>query len=85
MKDLHELSREFGEERIAAVMRLTVRAFRDVRRGHCPTTVDHLHLLKLEFPEFDLIRTVDVLARDRIVKRRAHYLRPAYGRSKKTA
>ena len=75
MRDLYELSRQEGADRVAEAMGVTVRALRDIRRGHHALTVDHLYRLPRAFADFDMGRTVEEIGRARVVRRRPRWFR----------
>lgn len=56
--DLHELTKRYGTDAVAAVLGMTPRCLVDVRRGKSPMTVDDLYELERAYPSFDVIGTI---------------------------
>lgn len=65
---LRELTTAYGHQRIAEVMGRTGRSLVDLRRGRTPLTVDDLFRLRLAFPHFDVISTIEEIGALRVSK-----------------
>ncbi len=62
---LHDLTREEGHDTVAASIGITPRALTNKRAGINPLTIDDLYRLSIEWPDFDMVRTIDRLGRKR--------------------
>jgi hypothetical protein len=58
MWDLHELTKQYGTDVVAAVLGMTSRCLVDIRRGRSPMTIDDLYELERVYPRFDIVGTI---------------------------
>ena len=56
--DLHDLTREHGNDAVSETIGASKRCLVDLRRGRSPLTVDDLYELLCGFEDFDLHATV---------------------------
>ncbi len=69
LRDLHALTRSEGHGSVAERIGITGRSLIDKRSGRCALNVDDLHALVEEFPDFDLLGTVQKIGALRASKR----------------
>ncbi len=78
MRDLHELIRVEGIQKVADTLNVTERCLLDLRRGQHPLTVDDLYILGRKFLDFDVLATIT-----RIGQRRKELGKESHPRSYK--
>ncbi len=69
MLDLHELTKQYGTDTVAAVLGMTPRCLVDIRRGKSPMTIDDLYELERVYPSFDVLGTIRRIGAIRETKR----------------